>query len=253
MEPINHSLLKRIKGIKNAKSTKARTSDEAMLQFFYSKKNLFYLVRDGMSLFELGLWIKSITNYVDRKNRSSIEYDTQKKEAVLIDYGMNVGDDVSYEHPGVVIAKKHNSVFVVPCSTGKLKGAYEANGSVKSGYLIGNVADGFSKKTALVLYNAKWISKHSIIKNDGNMVTKVFFDKLTEELHKISLNEYHQKIVKQNNTINKSDKKMDRLREIIKEGEDGLVELNAKITELEKTLALRDVYIVELEEVINVS
>lgn len=246
MEPINHSLLRKIKKDKTTKNKKAIASDETMLQFFYSKKNIFYLVRDNMMLFELGLWIKSMTNYVQRKNEKNHQHNAKRREIMLIDYGINVGDDISYEHPGVVIAQRNTSVYVVPCSTGKLRNAYEPNGDVKIGYMIGEKVNGFTKQTALVLYNAKWISKNSIILNEGNKVTKDFYDEITENLLKISLVDHFKGKEKLSNTLKKLDHKIERLNEIIAE-KDKIIE-EQKNKDYEK-----DEYILELEEVVNAS
>lgn len=192
MEPINTSKLRFISKDRHNLSKKSTECPETMLQFFYLKKNLFYHVRDYMTLFELSLWVDSTNTYIQRKNNYKSGY-VKNREIAFVDFGINIGDELSYAHPCVIIEQNYDNIFVVPCSSSKLPKIYK-DGVLKDGYLVGKTKDGFEKNTALILHNARWISRSRVIRNTHIKVKHPFYINLIEELEKLTFKENYRKL-----------------------------------------------------------
>jgi len=117
--------------------------------------------------------------YISRKNKFYIN--TYKKGDVLwVDLGMNIGSELSYEHPCIVLENRRGEVFIVPCSSSRIsKTNNKKTGKIYEEYIIGEISDGFQKRTVLLLNNSKWVSKSRVLKNlnvtlDKTFITKVY-------------------------------------------------------------------------------
>lgn len=181
MEKINHSHIEYVKKDKSSKSVPCNTCSETMLQFVYSQNNLFQIIKGNFKNYELALWVKANEFYIKRKKtfHSNRYY---PREIIWVDLGSNVGNELSYEHPCVIIKNDFEKVFVVPCSSSKVNKAFDKNGNLYPEYLIGDVTHGFTTKTAIILNNAKWISKSRILKKHSKKMHKNLYNDMYEKL-----------------------------------------------------------------------
>lgn len=174
---INNTHLELVLDDKRNRNINANECDTTMMQFIYTKTNTLEEVTTKFDKYQLALWIKSNELYLERRiNQISTQY--RPRDIVLVDLGFNVSGELSYEHPCVIIKSNYDKVFVVPCSSSKLKRIYNKNGEMYPEYLKGTHADGFTYSTALLIDNAKWISKSRIIKKYQRRITPEFFDTL---------------------------------------------------------------------------
>ena len=68
MEQIDTIILESNLGDRTNKTKPSSECDVTMLQFFKSKTNLFYHVKNEMYLYELSQWIITFNNYLVKKN-----------------------------------------------------------------------------------------------------------------------------------------------------------------------------------------
>ncbi len=181
MELIDESLLQSLKEDLTNKSLDAKQNEKVMTQFFYSQNNIYKFISKNFKVFELSLWVKSRVNYINRKTIANTT-PFSKKEILNVDFGFNYGNELSYEHPCVVIEELRNKILVVPCSSSKFKHIYKEDGTIRKEYYPGEVCDGFTKQTALLLSDCKWISKNRVVSKWNKSVTNDFFKKMYDSL-----------------------------------------------------------------------
>ncbi|GAB6106844.1 hypothetical protein [Fusibacter bizertensis] len=222
-ERINENHLNLIAQDKDSKAKSSVDCDITMLQLFYTKKNIFYHIKEKMKLYELSLWLKAMKNYLDRKTDYHSVLYAQKRSIMYIDFGFGIGNELAYEHPCIVIDFQYDNMFVVPCSTGQLKRAKNDDGTTKDGYMITDGTNGFTRETALILHGSRWVSKRRIVRDTRKKVTNAFFNELKRELLKITLgselhyiNELESKVKKQDLIIKTAIDELDKYVEIIK-------------------------------------
>ncbi len=186
MEEINHQMLEQLKDNHELKNVDCYKNQELMVQFFYHKNNIFKFIKERFDVYQLALWIKSREFYIKRKE-TNYEHAYKPRDIVLIDFGDNMKSELSYKHPCVVIRNDTYNIFVVPCSSSKIKKAInKKTGKEYNEYIIGYETDGFSKPTVLILNSARWVSKSRIIERKDDkipkQVTPDFFKKLYDKL-----------------------------------------------------------------------
>lgn len=181
MEKIDYSLLHQLKQDSNNKNIKSKENHKAMLQFFYSQNNIFKYIKANFYVYELALWIKSKTNYIERKNsKNTTNY--SPRNILYIDLGHNIGSELSYEHVCIVIKAEYDKLFVVPCSSSRVNRAINPKtNNLFPEYILGETTDGFSKKTVLLINEAKWLSKNRVISNTGKSISKTLFKTIYDE------------------------------------------------------------------------
>lgn len=118
----------------------------------------------------------------------------------------------SYPHPSIVLESTYEKIFVVPCSTGKLKNAYDCNGKLYPEYLEGKKSEGFLQKTILILNDAKWISKSRVIRAFGRKVTPIFFQSLKDSTFALSFKSHNHEFKNLQNIINSQNSKIDEMK-----------------------------------------
>lgn len=180
-EPINETFLdNNVKNVEN-KTISAVDCDKTMLQFFYSKKNLYDHVKAWMSVHELSQWLISLKSYLYRKSLTS-KFGIPQRQEVLIDLGFAYGNELAYKHHAVVLRKANDKLFIVPLSTSKnpYKMKYDQQGNkvykldncnnkiVDPSYFVGMKSHGFTRdNVTLLLDDARWISRNRAIPSLG--------------------------------------------------------------------------------------
>lgn len=191
-EPINETFLdNNVKNVEN-KTISAVDCDKTMLQFFYSKKNLYDHVKAWMSVHELSQWLISLKSYLYRKSLTS-KFGIPQRQEVLIDLGFAYGNELAYKHHAVVLRKANDKLFIVPLSTSKnpYKMKYDQQGNkvykldncnnkiVDPSYFVGMKSHGFTRdNVTLLLDDARWISRNRVIAKLSNKITEEFFKDL---------------------------------------------------------------------------
>lgn len=182
MEIIDNVYLEAIKA--NASKNKGfiKKSCKIILEFSYTLNNLFKFAKTQFNNYEMALWIKYNEIYIQRK-KSYFSDGLTFRDIVWVDFGANIGNELSYEHLCVVVAEQKENVFVIPCSSSRIKKAYIKNTNILyPEYMIGEKCDGFNKKTVLILNNAKWISKSRVIRKHGRKLSKTLYTDVYNKL-----------------------------------------------------------------------
>lgn len=221
MKKVNYTYLDSVRADKSNKEKMAKEDSETMLQLVYNQKNLFDYILDNFKLYELALWIKSSEFYIKRKST----FHTGKYKArdiIWVDLGTNAGNELSYEHPCIVLTDDgREKVFVVPCSSSKVKRAYDKNGNLYNEYMIATDKDGFTApKTVVILNNARWISKSRILKKHTKQVDKLLFNEIYNRVfgmlfksRQYTINKLEEKKLKLEDENNKLKEKIKELQE----------------------------------------
>jgi len=116
--------------------------------------------------------ISSLNRWVTKKDISvTRSYGIGK--IVQMEWGNNFSPELSYKHPAVIIEEWANTVLVIPASStpAKVSVAFHPtdNPSGKWYYRKVGVAEGFAHDCALILNNAKIMSKARIISVSGTI------------------------------------------------------------------------------------
>lgn len=181
MKVVDHAFLRQEKVNPASKTSGCVKCQNSMDQLTKTLDNTDELIRNDFTKFELLLWIESNEVYIKRK-RTYFKNTYSLRDIILIDLGQNPGNELSYEHFAIVLKNAYDKMFVVPCSSSKIKRAYNPKtGTLYDEYLVGDVADGFSKKTVIMTRDAKWISKSRVLKKTGT-VSKQLFDLLYDQI-----------------------------------------------------------------------
>jgi mRNA-degrading endonuclease toxin of MazEF toxin-antitoxin module len=217
MKTINEKLLETLKNGSNrfkqaVESTPLiQESRKVLINFYHFSKNLKVLELASI-LISLNAWQKS------KSKGSKKNFNT--RDIVEVDLGLGHGFEMSYRHPCIVL---HNSqqgfCFVVPCSTGK----YGKNNRY---ILDGEVSDGFSRPSGVLLDATRTISKVRITGKVGE-ITVPFLQKLNDELIKVYFPRQNHHLFTLGEDLKKSEAKNVTLHQRI-------IELEEKIKKDEK-------------------
>jgi len=230
MKVVDHAFLRQEKSNPASKISDCVKCQNTIDQLTNTLDNTDEFIRSEFTKFELLLWIESNEIYIKRKKTYFINK-YSLRDIILVDLGQNVGNELSYEHFAIVLKNSHDKLFVVPCSSSKIKKAYNPKtGNLYDEYLVGDIADGFSKKTVIMTRDAKWISKSRVLNNTG-IISKLLFDQLYEKifLDLFEPRNYLLKTIKQNNAD-----LTNRLDSTIRERDN----LSDTVEELERQLAI---------------
>lgn len=193
--------------VKNRTQTKVQKPtdcDTSLLNYYHTNHNIYENIISKLTLHELSQWVLSAHNYELNKYRVN-QMPLTQGEIVLLELGQGMKGETAYVHPCVVIQDLGPNVFIVPCSTGALRNAIsETTGTLNPGYWIGETADGFQMKTALILTNARWVNKARVVRHLKTSVTSEFFKVLTKEVLKVSIPFYAKQIdglIKKSNAL----------------------------------------------------
>lgn len=162
--------------------------------------------------YQTGLFIKSINDWLDRKdNNSPLHYDgpISVGDIYMVDWNIGYSPELCYEHPCVIISEFEDFVFVLPVSGQK---AYidigfhpTKNKDGDKNYRIVNMEDGFNKECVIHVNQPKTISKTRILYKMGSLSinddgeSKLLNEIKLEMINKYFPNEYNS-ILEENNS-----------------------------------------------------
>lgn len=207
---VNLEELKNIRSEDDAKEKMTNSNPTVSKEMLASLQNSFNYMNSKSDLYESCLWIESNQNLLANKSKTSNKK-YKEKSIVLVDLGIDTfGYEFCYEHPCVVLYNEYNKVFVVPCTSKPPR--VNKKGKLYSGQLVGDVADGFSKKTTIRLNEAKFIDKVRI-KSCIGKVEDELFNEIYNEVFGLIFENKRYEIKKLEEKLKDSEKKYELLQE----------------------------------------
>ena len=222
-----------------SRSTMAKDTSEVLASYMQILSNLIFAA-ERLSESEMAMIISSLNRWVTKKD-ISVKRAYAVGTIVQMEWGNNFCPELSYKHPAVIIEEWTNTVLVIPTTStpAKVAAAYHPtdNPSGKWYYRKVGIAEGFAHDCALILNNAKIMSKARIISvsrtiagdlnDDSNVFREVrktmiknFFSKEWIEHQKLvqafeqekeqnkSLQEAYDKLLEENRLLKSTDNKV---------------------------------------------
>ena len=222
-----------------SRSTVAKGTSEVLASYMQILSNLIFAA-ERLSESEMAMIISSLNRWVTKKD-ISVKRPYAVGTIVQMEWGNNFSPELSYKHPAVIIEEWTTTVLVIPTTStpAKVATAYHPtdNPSGKWYYRKVGVAEGFAHDCALILNNAKIMSKARIISvsrtiagdlnDDSNVFREVrktmiknFFSKEWIEHQKLvqafeqekeqnkSLQEAYDKLLEENRLLKSTDNKV---------------------------------------------
>ena len=148
-----------------SRSTMAKDTSEVLASYMQILSNLIFAA-ERLSESEMAMIISSLNRWVTKKD-ISVKRPYAVGTIVQMEWGNNFSPELSYKHPAVIIEEWTTTVLVIPTTStpAKVATAYHPtdNPSGKWYYRKVGVAEGFAHDCALILNNAKIMSKARII------------------------------------------------------------------------------------------
>lgn len=155
---------------------------------------------EGTKSYQTGLFIKSMDDWIDRKNNNNQPLDRRITEInvgdiYMVDWNLSYSPELSYEHPCVIIEKMEDFLFVLPVSAQKqyIEIGYHPTNNIdgNKNYRIVDITDGFNKQCVIHINQAKTISKTRILYKMGQLSTdEDGYSKLYQEIKEEMISKY---------------------------------------------------------------
>lgn len=154
-----------------ARNKKANDTSEVLSSYLQLISNMIF-ANEKLSESEMAMIISSINRWITKKDVISANtYGIGK--IVQIDWGVNYAPELSYKHPAVIMEEWKNTILVIPTTStqSKVLAAYHPvdNPTGKWYYRKVGVNEGFQHDSALILNNAKIMSKSRITSVSGSL------------------------------------------------------------------------------------
>jgi len=166
---IDYEKLAAIAADPGSRSTMANDTSEVLASYMQLLSNLIY-ASERLSESEMAMIIGSLNRWVTRKDVSSGRSIGIGK-IVQMEWGINFSPELSYKHPAVVMEEWKNTVLVIPTTSTPAKVADAFHPTENPGgkwfYRKVGTAEGFAHDCALILNNAKIMSKARITSVSG--------------------------------------------------------------------------------------
>ncbi len=194
---------------KNIYSYENVTVSKAVFGLFSKLINKF----EKSKSYQTGLFIKSMDDWIDRNENDHQPLDPKIKtirigDIYMVDWNLSYSPELSFEHPCVVIETLDDFLFVLPVSGQRqyLEIGYHPvdNLDGDKNYRIVDVNDGFRKRCAIHINQAKVISQTRILYKIGELKAdetgncELLNEIKLEMINKYFHNEYN-RLLEQNN------------------------------------------------------
>lgn len=221
---IDYNKLSSIAVDPTSRATLAKDTSEVLASYLQLLSDLIY-AGDTLTESEMAMIISSLDRWV--KKKANINKRTYKIGSIVqLDWGVNYSPELSYRHPAVIIEEWTNTALVIPTTSNAsaVKDAYHPvdNPTGKWFYRKVGVSEGFAHDCALIINNAKIVSKSRILSVSGgitgdlskpenvfrevrNTMIKNFFSKEWIEHEKLS-DAYNKEVEKNKELQEKYDK-----------------------------------------------
>lgn len=168
---IDYEKLANIATNQTSRSTMAKDTSDVLSAYMQLLSNLIY-ASEKLSESEMAMIVSSLNRWITKKDISvTRSYGIGK--IVQMEWGTNFSPELSYKHPAVIIEEWKNTVLVIPTTStpAKVIAAFHPtdNPTGKWYYRKVGTAEGFAHDCALILNNAKIMSKARITSVSGNI------------------------------------------------------------------------------------
>lgn len=154
-----------------SRSTMAKDTSNVLASYMQMLSNLIFAA-ERLSESEMAMIVSSLNRWVTKKD-ISVNRSYGIGKIVQMEWGNNFSPELSYKHPAVIIEEWAHTVLVIPTTStpAKMSIAYHPtdNPSGKWYYRKVGVAEGFAHDCALILNNAKILSKARITSVSGTI------------------------------------------------------------------------------------
>lgn len=180
---IDNSIIGEVKRKPNVYKNQTLDNNYKLEKEFYTSLKNYERMLISKSVYEIALWVESNEHNINsRKNININNYSAG--DIILINLGENnFMHEFSYIHPAVVISVQNENAFIVPCSSSINLSKFKNH---TNEYVVGDIANGFSRKTTLLLNNAKYVDINRIITILGKIDIS-FLNFLQEKLFEMLL------------------------------------------------------------------
>ena len=166
---IDYEKLASIATSPTSRSKMAKDTSEVLASYMQIISNLIFSA-ERLSESEMAMIISSLNRWITKKDHS-VNRSYAVGTIVQLEWGNNFSPELSYKHPAVIIEEWTNTVLVIPTTSTptKVATAYHPidNPSGKWYYRKVGVTEGFAHDCALILNNAKIMSKTRITSVSG--------------------------------------------------------------------------------------
>lgn len=188
-----------------SRSTMAKDTSEVLASYMQILSNLIFAA-ERLTESEMAMIISSLNRWITKKD-ISVKRSYGVGKIVQMEWGNNFSPELSYKHPAVIIEEWANTVLVIPTTStpAKVASAYHPtdNPSGKWYYRKVGVTEGFAHDCALILNNAKILSKTRITSVSGTIAGSLSDDNnVFREVRKTMIQNFfskewieHQKLV----------------------------------------------------------
>lgn len=193
---IDYELLAEIASNQESRYTMAKDTSKVLFSYLQLLSNLIF-AGNKFTESEMAMIIASLNRWLLKKQFSCTNtYGVGK--IVQMEWGTNFSPELSYKHPAVIIEEWKNTVFVIPSTStsSKVACAFHPidNPSGKWYYRKVGVAEGFAHDCALILNNAKIMSKARILSVSGCITGNISDEKnVFREVRKTMLKHFFKK------------------------------------------------------------
>lgn len=172
---IDYNKLSSIAVDPTSRTTLAKDTSEVLASYLQLLSDLIFAC-DSLTESEMAMIIHSLDRWV--KNKISISTKKYKVGSIVqLDWGINYSPELSYKHPALVIEEWTNTVLVIPTTSNAsaVANAYHPidNPNGKWYYRKVGTAEGFAHDCALIINNAKIVSKARILSISGNITSDI--------------------------------------------------------------------------------
>lgn len=237
---INYEKLAAIATNPTSRSTMAKDTSTVLFYYLQLLSNLTYAA-NRLSESEMAMIVASLNRWITKKEIStSCSYGIGK--IVQMEWGTNFSPELSYKHPAVIIEEWKNTVLVIPTTSTPTK-VMEAfhpvdNPNGKWYYRKVSISDGFAHDCALMLNNAKIMSKSRIISVSGNITGNLSDENnVFREIRKTMIKKFfskewieHQKLVQSYENERQENKLLQKAYDKLLEENKLLKSANTKVT-----------------------
>jgi len=154
-----------------SRSTMAKDTSNVLASYMQMLSNLIFAA-ERLSESEMAMIVSSLNRWVTKKD-ISVNRSYGIGKIVQMEWGNNFSPELSYKHPAVIIEEWAHTVLVIPTTStpAKMSIAYHPtdNPSGKWYYRKVGVVEGFAHDCALILNNAKILSKARITSVSGTI------------------------------------------------------------------------------------
>jgi mRNA-degrading endonuclease toxin of MazEF toxin-antitoxin module len=172
-ERIDFPSLDRVLSLPVSKTNIAKNSSVTLTEFIKATSNLT-VYGTNLTDEELSMFIKSIQNWMIRRNYTTCRSSVSAGDIFFADLGINYKPETAYPHPIVVIETVGNIALVAPTTTSssKMSQAYHPiDNPTGDTYLrkVRQTEDGFAEDCAIILTDIKSISLGRLLDKKGTM------------------------------------------------------------------------------------